>query len=401
MNAELTRTMDSTELTEHTITVLIVDDQAMVCEAVRRMLESEKDIEFHSVQDPTKAIAKAEEINPTVILQDLVMPEIDGLTLVKFFRANAKTRDIPLIVLSSKEEATTKAEAFALGANDYLVKLPDKIELIARIRYHSKGYIALLQRNEAFERLKASQQALAAELSQAEIYVRKLLPAPMRKGDVRTEWEFVPSAQLGGDAFGYFWFDPDTFVMYLLDVCDHGVGSALLSVSAMNTVNSQTLPNVDFRNPGEVLTGLNEAFQMEHHNNLYFTMWYGVFDRKTRRLTYASGGHPPALLMTGGSREFQELHTPGLMIGGMPGIEFKAQETVVDGPSKLFFFSDGVYEITKPDGKVLLYQEFAQYLAEAEPGVSDIARVRDYARTLQGKDAFDDDFSMVMVDFGG
>ena len=74
------------------------------------------------------------------------MPEIDGLTLVKKFRANDPTRETPLIVLSTKEEPAVKAEAFALGANDYIVKLPDRLELLARIRYHSKGYINLLQR---------------------------------------------------------------------------------------------------------------------------------------------------------------------------------------------------------------------------------------------------------------
>ena len=78
------------------------------------------------------------------------MPEVDGLDLVTQFRAQDFTREIPMIVLSTKEEATTKAKAFAVGANDYLVKLPDRIELLARIRYHSKGYINLLQRNEAY-----------------------------------------------------------------------------------------------------------------------------------------------------------------------------------------------------------------------------------------------------------
>ena len=81
----------------------------------------------------------ANELAPTVILQDLVMPEIDGLTLVKFFRANPATREVPMIVLSTKEEPIVKAEAFSVGANDYLVKLPDRLEMIARIRYHSKG----------------------------------------------------------------------------------------------------------------------------------------------------------------------------------------------------------------------------------------------------------------------
>ena len=157
----------SAPVTEHTITVFLVDDQLIVGEMVRRMLAPEKDIVFHYCQDPAEAIKMAVDISPTVILQDLIMPEIDGLTLVKFFRAHKKLKDVPLIVLSSKEEAVTKADAFAVGANDYLVKLPDRIELIARIRYHSKGYIALLQRNEAYQALYRSQQVLAAQLASA------------------------------------------------------------------------------------------------------------------------------------------------------------------------------------------------------------------------------------------
>ncbi|MEW6252887.1 MAG: response regulator, partial [Planctomycetota bacterium] len=100
--------------------VLLVDDQAIVGHAVGKMLEGEDDIRLHFCQDPLKAIALANELHPTVILQDLVMPEVDGLTLLKFFRANPATRETPMIVLSSKEEPTTKAQAFALGANDYL-----------------------------------------------------------------------------------------------------------------------------------------------------------------------------------------------------------------------------------------------------------------------------------------
>ena len=147
-------------LTHHRITVLLVDDQPMIGEAVRRMLSSEHDIDFHYCPDPIQAIKTANQVAPTVILQDLVMPEIDGLTLVRYFRANQPTREVPLIVLSSKEEPITKAEAFALGANDYLVKLPDKLEVLARIRYHSKGYINLLERNEAYNALLESQQQL-------------------------------------------------------------------------------------------------------------------------------------------------------------------------------------------------------------------------------------------------
>ncbi len=135
------------------VVVLLVDDQAIVGHAVKQMLAAEPGIQFHFCQDPLKAIETANQVHPTVILQDLVMPDMDGLTLLKFFRANEATRETPMIVLSSKEEPEIKAKAFALGANDYLVKLPDPIELIARIRYHSRAYRARLERDQAFAEL--------------------------------------------------------------------------------------------------------------------------------------------------------------------------------------------------------------------------------------------------------
>lgn len=166
-------------LTEDTVTVLLVDDQQVIGEAVRRMLEAEQDIKFHYCSDPVQAISMAVEVRPTVILQDLVMPEIDGLLLLRFFRANALTRDIPMIVLSSKEEAQLKARAFALGANDYLVKVPDKLELIARIRYHSKAYINRLQRNEAYKALEDYLEKLEIERQKSESLLLNILPKPI------------------------------------------------------------------------------------------------------------------------------------------------------------------------------------------------------------------------------
>jgi two-component system chemotaxis family response regulator WspR len=148
-------------LEQRKITVLLIDDQAMIAEAIRRALSSEEDIEFHYCPDPTKAVKLASEINTTVILQDLVMPEIDGLMMVRSFRVNRDSAKIPIIVLSTNDDATFKSEAFKLGANDYLVKLPDKIELIARIRYHSQAYINQLERDEAFLALEESQAQLA------------------------------------------------------------------------------------------------------------------------------------------------------------------------------------------------------------------------------------------------
>src|SRR5881628_4049214 len=145
---------------DYHVMVLLVDDQAMVCEAVRRDLANQPDIDFHYCADAREAMSVATQIKPTVILQDLVMPGIDGLTLVSQLRANPSTKDTPIIVLSTNENPQVKGQAFAMGANDYLVKLPDKIELIARIRYHSKALMNLLQRDAAYRALRESQQQL-------------------------------------------------------------------------------------------------------------------------------------------------------------------------------------------------------------------------------------------------
>jgi signal transduction histidine kinase/HPt (histidine-containing phosphotransfer) domain-containing protein len=168
---------------DYHVMVLLVDDQAMVCEAIRRALAGHRDIDFHYCADAHEAVVVANQIKPTVILQDLVMPGIDGLTLVGHFRANEATRETPIIVLSTNETPQVKGQAFAAGANDYLVKLPDKIELIARLRYHSRAYLNQLQRDEAYRALRESQQQLVESNSSLISLNQKLEDATLAKSE--------------------------------------------------------------------------------------------------------------------------------------------------------------------------------------------------------------------------
>ena len=386
-------------LSERPVTVLLIDDQVIVGESIRRMLAGDPDIQFHFCQDPTKAIETANSVQPTVILQDLVMPEIDGLQLVKFFRVNKSTRLTPMIVLSSKEDPVIKAQAFSLGANDYLVKLPDKLELIARIRYHSRGYIALLERNEAYRRLEENQRQLAEELAQAARYVESLLPAPLG-GDVRVAWRFVPSTHLGGDMFGYHWLDGEHLAVYLLDVSGHGVGSSLLAVSVNNLLASQSLPNTDCREPDKVLARLNDIFPMEKQNGKYFTIWYGVFNRAHRTLTYSNGGHPAVLLHTGPSPDQATLHqlkSGGPAPGMMEGMDFESQTMELGPFARLLIFSDGVYEIDRPDNPMWTFREFVEYLTTLPRDEPIADRLLTHVRELHGLEMLADDFSFLEV----
>ena len=122
------------------VRVLLVDDQLIIAEAIRRLLSGQADIAFHYETDATAALATALQVQPSVILQDLVMPGLDGFALIRQYREQDALRAVPVIVLSAKEDPQLKARSFAVGANDYLVKLPDRLALLARLRYHAALY---------------------------------------------------------------------------------------------------------------------------------------------------------------------------------------------------------------------------------------------------------------------
>ncbi|MDJ0975214.1 MAG: SpoIIE family protein phosphatase [Planctomycetota bacterium] len=395
---EAPEVLPEAHLTEHPISVLLVDDQRIIGEAVRRMLAVDASIRYAFCDDPTQAIAMAREVEATVILSDLVMPQMDGLDLVKAIRAEPELARVPLIVLSSKEEAETKAKAFELGANDYLVKLPQPLELLARIRYHSAGYISMLQRDEAFDALEQSQAILKDDLAQAATYVESLLPPPITDGAVRTRSTFIPSASLGGDAFGYHWLDDDHFVVYLLDVSGHGVGAALLSVSVLNLLKTQSLRRVDFSDPGQVLAGLNNTFRPEEHGGRFFTIWYGVLHVPSRVLRYAGGGHPPAILSAPDTETLEQLESTGPIPGLVQGLPYDTLETSLPEGGRVLVFSDGLYELPLGDARVGTFGGMVADLESTHGGdVPPFDRAIDRARTLVDTAGFPDDVSVVEI----
>ena len=262
---------------------------------------------------------------------------------------------------------------------------------------HQKTNAALIERNQALKLLNQ-------ELAEAADYVRTILPKPITKGPIRTDWRFVPSTSLGGDAFGYHMVDENHFTIYLIDVSGHGVGAALLSVSVMNVLRSQSLPSTDFRNPEQVLAALNMAFPGEENNDMFFTIWYGVYNKSTRELAYASGGHPPAILFdrtSKGDCQAAQLRTPNYVIGGMSEGTYQKKECLVGEQNTLYIFSDGVYEVEKLDGSMWRFQEFADFMSSVKKdGQSILDRLYVYAKNIGNSEQFDDDFTIVEVVFG-
>lgn len=245
----------------------------------------------------------------------------------------------------------------------------------------------------------AKARELEGDLRKARDYVLALLPPPRREGRLRTGWSFVPCSILGGDVFGYHFLDENLFAVYLLDVCGHGAGAAMHSVAALNALRQHGLPGVDFSRPGDVLRGLNQGFDMDQHGGMYFTAWYGVYDGAARRLTYASAGHPPALLVGPDRREAVPLQTRTPAIGTFPGLTFQAQEVAVTPGSRLYLFSDGVFEIVTRDGREWNLAGFQEMvLRDATPGVEESTRLRRAVEALAGTPEFADDFSLLITE---
>ncbi len=380
--------------------VLIVDDSPENIQILMGTLKDQYAIVAAINGEKALKMAVAEP-KPDLILLDIMMPGIDGYEVCRRLKADELTRNIPIIFVTAKTEVHDETLGFELGAVDYISK-PFSVPVVnARVKAH----LDLKRLRDAEESQRAALEAVLStlnnELAEAADYVQSLLPQPLTEGPLKAGWRYVPSTTLGGDALGYHWVDKDTLAIYLVDVCGHGVGAALHSVSVLNVLRSQNLHNTDFRKPDRVLTELNAVFPMENHKEMFFTIWYGVYDCASRVLTYASGGHPAALLiqdMPGGTSEIQELGTPNVIVGGLPGMEFRHAEVSIAGPARLYVFSDGVCEIMNDNGPCWSFDDLKVYLeGSRDCRRSIIDDLLGHVRKIAGSETLEDDFSILEI----
>ena len=284
----------------------------------------------------------------------------------------------------------------------------EKFHRLADMAEHELNMLGLIATQqemiETRNALVASQQQLASELSEAADYVTQFLPPRAVGVDqaVRFDYQFIASSRLGGDLLGFHDIDDDHQAFWLLDVTGHGVGASLLSVSAGNAIRSGQL-SADPRDPAGLMATLNNAFPMEQNSNKFFTIWYGVYQHSTRTLRYATAGHHPALLV-GPDGHQQRLGVPGLMIGVVPDNAYEGRSVTAEPGSRLYLFSDGLYEVRGGgEDRLLGLEGLAEIIGRANNGACAktraeyiIRHVRDYKG---GKTEFDDDVSLLEVEF--
>ncbi|HEY2254775.1 MAG TPA: SpoIIE family protein phosphatase [Variovorax sp.] len=326
------------------------------------------------------------------LIRSMEMPS--GRVADVHFFADESTVWILLLDVTAEYEETRLVQQ---KAYDMTLLSQREARLIAQLEAANQE-LTLAHRDLAAsqEALQITHDRLQQELREAERYVRAILPEPL-SGPLAVDWRFVPSTELGGDSFGYHWVDDEHFALYLVDVCGHGVGSALLSVAVAGTLRSEALQRTDFRSPAAVLAALNQAYQMERHGELFSTVWYGVYQRATGQLRYASAGHPPAFMVSA-SGEASSLPASGPCIGLSPAARFQEQQCTLQSPARLFVFSDGTYEITRPDGSMMEFSAMAEILARPiRDGQSELDALLAYARDAHGPGVLEDDFTIMKM----
>lgn len=379
-------------------TILVIDDDPTTRLLLRKTL---KDLGYRVVvaSHGAEGLAIATKEKPALIICDWMMPGLDGLQVCRQIKKDPELSRIFFVLLTAKGELADRIEGLDAGADEFLSKPIDADELRARVQ----AGLRLYQLNQDLLKQK---QLLEAELHEAAAYVRSLLPAP-QETPLKIDYYFLPSSQLGGDCFDFFWVGDRYLVIYILDVSGHGLGAALPSVSVLNLLRSTTTGQsagvtVDYKRPAKVLEALNNSFQMGAQHDKYFTIWYGIYDCHTRILTYASGGHPPALLVSLGDRRchIQQLKTAGLPIGMFADMSFSEDALQVPEGAVLYLFSDGIYEFETPSSPVWGLGAFIDLLQHThqESGVPSLPALIRQVQQYAAPHAFGaDDVSLVQA----
>ncbi len=259
-----------------------------------------------------------------------------------------------------------------------------------RLRYHRRA------QDES-----ADADAMEQELREASQYVASILPKPIVQGPVLANWFYLPSTRIGGDVFGYQMLDDRYFSLFLLDVSGHGTAAAMHAMSVAQVMRERVLPDVDFRDPAAVVAGLNARFQMERNNDLFFTIWYGVYDIASRVLTFTTGGHHAAYLMPADNVSWPALplENQNPIVGMMPDVTFDAAEVEVPAGGTLHLFSDGVFEVIDRAGRQLGIDDILAMLPDCTGAPDEPRRLYEKVRAIAKPGQLDDDFSVLVFRF--
>ncbi len=313
--------------------ILVVEDEPDLLLG----LEDDLTLEGYEVEvarDGEAASRRAREQPFDLIILDVMLPSKDGFEVCRELRrAGLQT---PVILLTAKTQESDKVLGLDLGANDYVTKPYSPRELRARVRAIFRQQQGLLAESGRLDQ----EVRIAAEVQQ------RLFPQvrpPLATLDYAGYCH--PARRVSGDYYDFLDLAPGKLGLLVADVAGKGISAALLMASMHACV--RTHAPVFGERCGDVVTEVNALLYGATHLDRFATLFYGVYDDATRRLTYSNAGHEPALLVRAGTKRQPsyvrlEAGTPPVGIfATLPAV----QSTVELEPGDwLAIFSDGIPE---------------------------------------------------------
>jgi sigma-B regulation protein RsbU (phosphoserine phosphatase) len=316
--------------------VLIVDDVKanvdMLVEALRG------DYKLSVALGGEAALRAVEKSPPDLLLLDIVMPDLDGYEVCRRLRADPATRELPVMFLSSLEDVKDKAKGFELGANDYLTKPFEILEVKARVN-------SLLKAKSYADAVKAAQErdlAIAREIQLG------LLPSDLAARAEGSGWGvhavIEPARHVGGDLFEVLRLSDDRMVLAVGDVCGKGITAALFMAVAQTLL--RTLAR-QCDTADEILRRLNDELAAQNPRAMFVTM--ACLDVRGGRVTCANAGHDTSLLV-GSSGVRSVFPSTGTVLGLFPDQPYTSESVELSPGDTLVLSTDGVSEAANPEG---------------------------------------------------
>jgi sigma-B regulation protein RsbU (phosphoserine phosphatase) len=349
--------------------ILIVDDLAVNRQLLRAAL-SRAGFDCLLAGDGPAALLAAREDKPDLVLLDVLMPGMDGYQVCAQLKADPATADIPVIFLSSLDEAADKVKGLAAGAADYVAKPFDRGEVLARVQTQLRLRHLTRSLQDLNRDLTEKQARLDEDLRAAADIQRALIPPPgLAFPGLHASWLFVPSARVGGDIFNALQLDDEHVAIYILDVNGHGVPPAMIALlvwqslsPAMGLVVARDAGKSAIARPAAVLAALESEYPFERFER-YFTIAYLVLHVPSGRLIHSSAAHPAPLVARRGGG-LQALAEGGSIVGLRLG-GYEEGEVVLEPGDRLFLYTDGIVEYESASGEVFGQERFHQALREA------------------------------------
>lgn len=348
--------------------ILVVDDDGYSREFLRLLLGS-VGYAVREASDGVEALSSMRSEAPDIVLLDIVMPGKDGLEVCREIKMDEELMDIPVIFLSSRAEVQDKIAGLDAGGSDYVPKPFDAGEVLARVRVHLKLQSLTRELRQANLELVHRQELIDQDLIAAGRIQKSLLPRGNPAPDkVDVAWRFQPSQRVGGDIFNVVQLGHDHIGFYMLDVSGHGVHSALVAVSAFQSLLPQAGNVLEPGGggapvpPSEVLSRLDAQFPQERYEQ-YFTIFYLVLNTATGEVRYSAAGHPPGVLLAaGGRRELLDKGGSFIGLGGL--VPFEEGTCLLAPGDRLVLYTDGLTDYERAHGEFYGMRRFMDRLGD-------------------------------------